>query len=189
MPTGPDSPARREQSARAGQLRGIGMASFSRDPAAPAARPGTRSYARFDAQGDLHLYAVSQSGGQGHETTFVNILADELGISGERVHFHEGDPDVKVVGNGTGGSRSLYGAGSAFKLLGPKIIETAKPHAAAALGAEAAAVQYAAACSTPRAAASACSSSRNNSPQSRHGAVRFQPRPTPWIASPMACSA
>jgi carbon-monoxide dehydrogenase large subunit len=39
------------------------------------------------------------------------------------------------VGNGTGGSRSLYGAGSAFKLLGPKIIETAKAHAAAALGA------------------------------------------------------
>src|SRR5262249_22706574 len=54
------------------------------------------------------------------------------------IHFREGDPDVSVVGNGTGGSRSLYGAGSAVKLLAPKLIETAKPLAAAILGAEAA---------------------------------------------------
>ena len=127
-------PARREQSARAGRLRGIGMASFLEASGAGGA-PRDEVFARFDSEGDLHLYAVSQSGGQGHETTFVNIVTAELGISGERVHFHEGDPDLKMVGNGTGGSRSLYGAGSAFKLLGPKIIETAKPHAAAALGA------------------------------------------------------
>ena len=125
-------PARRAQSARAGRLRGIGMASFLESSGAGGA-PRDEVFARFDAQGDLHLYAVSQSGGQGHETTFVNIVTAELGISGERVHFHEGDPDLKMVGNGTGGSRSLYGAGSAFKLLGPKIIDTARPHAASAL--------------------------------------------------------
>ena len=136
-------PARREQSARAGRLRGIGMASFLESSGAGGA-PRDEVFARFDAPGDLHLYAVSQSGGQGHETTFVNIVTAELGISGERVHFHEGDPDLKMVGNGTGGSRSLYGAGSAFKLLGPKIIETAKAHAAALLGADSAVVRYAA---------------------------------------------
>jgi carbon-monoxide dehydrogenase large subunit len=125
-------PARREQSARAGRLRGIGMASFLESSGAGGA-PRDEVFARFDALGDLHLYAVSQSGGQGHETTFVNIVTAELGIEDERVHFHEGDPDLRMVGNGTGGSRSLYGAGSAFKLLGPKIIETAKPLAAAAL--------------------------------------------------------
>jgi len=125
-------PARRERSARAGRLRGIGMASFLEASGAGGA-PRDEVFARFDARGDLHLYAASQSGGQGHETTFVNIVTAELGISGERVHFHEGDPDVKLVGNGTGGSRSLYGAGSAFKLLGPKIIETAKLYAVAAL--------------------------------------------------------
>ena len=135
-------PARREQSARAGRLRGIGMASFLESSGAGGA-PRDEVYARFDAGGDLHLYAVSQSGGQGHETTFVNIVTAELGISGERVHFHEGDPDLKMVGNGTGGSRSLYGAGSAFKLLGAKIIETAKAHAATALRAELTAVHYA----------------------------------------------
>lgn len=135
-------PARREQSVRAGRLRGIGIASFLESSGAGGA-PRDEVFARFDAMGDLHLYAVSQSGGQGHETTFVNIVAAELGITDERVHFHEGDPDLKIVGNGTGGSRSLYGAGSAFKLLGPKIITTATPHAAAALGVEAPAVRYA----------------------------------------------
>jgi aerobic carbon-monoxide dehydrogenase large subunit len=135
-------PARREQSARAGKLRGIGMATFLEASGAGSA-PRDEVFARFDSAGELHLYAVSQSGGQGHETTFVNIVTSELGISGERVHFHEGDPDLTQVGNGTGGSRSLYGAGSAFKLLGPKIIETAVPHAAAALGAELPTVQYA----------------------------------------------
>lgn len=135
-------PARREQSARAGRLRGIGMASFLESSGAGGA-PRDEVFARFDAEGDLHLYAVSQSGGQGHETTFVNIVTAELGTAGERVHFHEGDPDLRMVGNGTGGSRSLYGVGSAFKLLGPKIIETARPLAAAVLEAEVAAVQYA----------------------------------------------
>ena len=124
--------ARREQSARAGKLRGIGMATFLEASGAGGA-PRDEVVARFDAAGALHLFAVSQSGGQGHETTFVNIVTSELGISGEHVHFHEGDPDLRMVGNGTGGSRSLYGAGSAFKLLGPKIIETAKAHAVAAL--------------------------------------------------------
>ena len=128
-------PARREQSARAGRLRGIGMASFLESSGAGGAAKD-EVFARFDAGGDLHLYAVSQSAGQGHETTFVNIVTEELGISGERVHFHESDPDLMLVGNGTGGSRSLYGAGSAFKLLGPKIIETAAPLAAAALAAD-----------------------------------------------------
>lgn len=134
-------PARRERSARAGRLRGIGMASFLESSGAGGA-PRDEVLARYDAKGDLHLFAVSQSGGQGHETTFVNIVKAELGITGERVHFHEGDPDLKLVGNGTGGSRSLYGAGSAFKLLGPRIIETAKPFAAAALGVDPPALHY-----------------------------------------------
>ena len=134
--------ARRDQSARAGRLRGIGMASFLESSGAGGAARD-EVFARFDAGGDLHLYAVSQSGGQVHETTFVNIVTTGLGISGERVHFHESDPDLRIVGNGTGGSRSLYGAGSAFKLLGPKIVETARPLAAAALGVEAPTVQYA----------------------------------------------
>ncbi len=134
-------PARRERSARAGRLRGIGLSTFL-EISGPSRTPKDQVFARFDARGDLHLYAISQSSGQGHETTFVRIVTDALGTSDERIRFHESDPDLRVIGNGTGGSRSLYGAGSAFFLLGPVLIETARPHAAEALGVAADAVEY-----------------------------------------------
>jgi carbon-monoxide dehydrogenase large subunit len=138
-------PSRRERSKHEGKLRGIGIATFLEASAAGLA-PKDQAFARFDKAAVLHVSCVSQSTGQGHETAFARILCEGLGLigenAGERIRIHEGDPDIAVVGNGTGGSRSLYGAGSAVKLLGPKLIETAKPHAAAALGAEASAVEY-----------------------------------------------
>ena len=138
-------PARRERSKREGKLRGIGIATFLEASAAGLA-PKDQAFARFDQAGILHVSCVSQSTGQGHETAFVRILCEGLGLvgenAGERIRIHEGNLDMTVVGNGTGGSRSLYGAGSAVKLLGPKLIETAMPHAAATLGAEASAVEY-----------------------------------------------
>jgi len=135
-------PERRERSKREGRLRGIGIATFLEASAAGLA-PKDQAFARFDTAGILHVSCVSQSTGQGHETAFVRILCEGLGVTEpERIRIHEGDPDLPVVGNGTGGSRSLYGAGSAVKLLGPKLIATASPHAAAALGAEGSAVEY-----------------------------------------------
>ena len=134
--------ARREQSTRAGLLRGIGLATFL-EISAPGGSPKDQAYAVFDRGGNLDLYAASQSSGQGHETTFVHIVTEALGVGDKCIRFHEGDPDLRVVGNGTGGSRSLLGAGSAFKLLGAKLIETALPHAARELGqASAASVEY-----------------------------------------------
>jgi aerobic carbon-monoxide dehydrogenase large subunit len=134
-------PGRRERSRREGKLRGIGVATFLEASAAGVA-PKDQALARFDKAGVLHVSCVSQSTGQGHETAFVRILTEGLGVTGERIRIHEGDPDLPIVGNGTGGSRSLYGAGSAVKLLVPKLIETAKPHAEAILGAEVSAVEF-----------------------------------------------
>ena len=128
--------ARRAASAKKGLLRGIGIATFL-EASGAGWTPKDQVGARFDANGDLHIYAASQSNGQGHETTFVRIVSDVLGLATvdtERVRLHEGDPDTLLVGNGTGGSRSLYGAGSALKLLAEKIVAVALPHAAAALG-------------------------------------------------------
>jgi len=131
--------ARRERAQREGKLRGIGIATFLEASAAGVA-PKDQAYARFDASGILHVSCVSQSTGQGHETAFARILSEGLGLihenAGERIRIHEGNLDLAVVGNGTGGSRSLYGAGS----LVAKLIETAQPLAAEALGADA--VEY-----------------------------------------------
>src|SRR5258708_8732956 len=127
---------RRERSKRDGKLRGIGIATFLEASAAGVAAKD-QAHARFDKSGGLHVYTVSQSTGQGHETAFARIFREGLGTAADRIRFHEGDPDVPIVGNGTGGSRSLYGAGSAVKLLVGKLIETAKPLATAELGGEA----------------------------------------------------
>jgi len=133
-------PERRERAQRDGKLRGIGISNFLEASAAGVAAKD-QAHARFDKSGDLHVYTVSQSTGQGHETAFTRIFREGLGLAdksaAERIRFHEGDPDMSVVGNGTGGSRSLYGAGSAVKLLVAKLIETATPLAAAELGADA----------------------------------------------------
>src|SRR5438034_2684521 len=138
LPDWKDFPARRERAKREGKLRGIGIATFLEASAAGVA-PKDQAYARFDASGMLHVSCVSQSTDQGHETAFVRILCEGLAVAGDSIRIHEGNLDLAVVGNGTGGSRSLYGAGSAVKLLVAKLVETAKPPAAVALGGD---VQY-----------------------------------------------
>ena len=133
-------PGRRERSKREGRLRGIGIATFL-EASAAGVFAKDQAHARFDKNGELHVYTVSQSTGQGHETAFTRIFREGLGLSHDEaangIRFHEGDPDMTIVGNGTGGSRSLYGAGSAVKLLVAKLIDTAAPLASAELGASA----------------------------------------------------
>src|SRR5207247_1347682 len=82
-------PARREREKREGKLRGSGIATFLEASAAGVA-PKDQAYARFDASGILHVSCVSQSTGQGHETAFVRILCEGLGVTGERIRIHEG---------------------------------------------------------------------------------------------------
>jgi carbon-monoxide dehydrogenase large subunit len=134
--------ARRAESARAGRLRGIGIATYLE-----ASGGGTAAkdqvVARFDRSGALHIHSVAMASGQGHETSFSQIVAGALGVAVEDVRYHGSDPRLALVGNGTGGSRSLYGQGSAFKRLGEKLIEVARPHAAGLLECAAADLEYA----------------------------------------------
>jgi carbon-monoxide dehydrogenase large subunit len=81
------------------------------------------------------LYCRAQSSGQGHETSLVQVFCGATGLRPERVRYRASDPEVELQGNGTGGSRTLLGAGSSFKLLGEAVLAKARPHAAEALGA------------------------------------------------------
>ena len=131
-----DFAARRRESAAGGRLRGIGFACYL-EASGGGAAPSDQVAGRFGADGRLTLFAMTGPSGQGHETSFAQIVADGLGIDLDDIAYRASDPASGLVGNGTGGSRSLLGAGSAFKKLVPAIIEKARPHAAAALGAEA----------------------------------------------------
>lgn len=125
--------ARRKESEARGKLRGIGLGYYIEKSGAGGA-PKDQVMCEFDGNGGLMLFAVTGPSGQGHETSFAQIMADGLGISPSGIGYRAGDPSQDIIGNGTGGSRSLYGAGSAFKNLVTRIIEVSQPIAAEQLG-------------------------------------------------------
>ena len=72
------------------------------------------AHIKMDASGDVVVTSGTCGHGQGHETTFAQLVADRLGISPDRVKLRQGDTDLTSFGWGTFGSRSLViGGGSA----------------------------------------------------------------------------
>ncbi len=114
--------ARREAAARAGKLRGIGLACYLEASGAGAV-PADTVQGDFDEQGMLTIYGVTGASGQGHETSFATIVEQELGLPAARVRYAAGHHGRALMGNGTGGSRTLYGAGSAIVELCARIRE------------------------------------------------------------------
>ena len=64
--------------------------------------------------------------GQGHETSFKQILHEKLGIDPKEVQFIDGDTDRVAFGMGSNGSRSMVAGGTALVLAADKIIEKGK---------------------------------------------------------------
>ena len=80
--------------------------------------------------GKVSVYTGSQQQGQGHETTFAQIVADRLGISTDDVDVVHGDTGRVQFGMGTYGSRSASVGGSAIVVSLDKIVEKSKRIAA-----------------------------------------------------------
>ena len=126
-------PARRRASESAGKLRGIGLATYI-EFSSPGFYPKDEVELRFAPDGQVLLYSATHSSGQGHETTFAQIVSDVLGIAPERIRHVPGDPDVRLIGSATGGSRSLFGVGSVFKLAAEAAAQAGVALAARRLG-------------------------------------------------------
>lgn len=124
---------RRQKAAEIGKLRGIGLAYFIESSAAGNFAKD-QIEGKFNRHGELQIYGVTGASGQGHETSFTQIAADTLGYPVEKVSYTAGQADHKMIGNSTGGSRTLYGAGSAVKNMCVKFIEKFQPLAAEHLG-------------------------------------------------------
>lgn len=122
---------RRAEARARGRLYGRGMATAI-EPTG-AGNVADNIDVRFAEDGAITVYAVSHSSGQGHETAFAEVIARLLGIPAETVRLREGDVNVRLVGNGTGGSRSMHGVGSALHVAGLEIIRKGMPIAADAL--------------------------------------------------------
>ena len=109
-------PARREEARRRGKLRGIGMSNYIEACGiAPSAAVGSlgagvglweSAEVRVNAVGTIEVLTGSHSHGQGHETTFAQLVAERFGVGLDTVSIVHGDTDKVQMGMGTYGSRS-----------------------------------------------------------------------------------
>lgn len=145
-------PARKRKAARRGKLRGIGVSTYvevaggtpSRVSGAMGSRGGRAEAAqiRVHPGGDVTVFSGTHSHGQGHETTFAQIVAERLGIPLARVKIVQGDTEKVPFGRGTIASRSLVIGGSAILAGLDKIIRKGAKIAAHLLEASAADIVY-----------------------------------------------
>ena len=103
-------PERRRQSEAAGRLRGLGFAYHIKGT---GGSPHENVEIRFDGRGTVSLFTGTQTIGQGHHTTFPQIVGDLLGLDTGQIRLCEGDTDLIPKGGGHGSSRSTYMAGTA----------------------------------------------------------------------------
>jgi carbon-monoxide dehydrogenase large subunit len=112
--------ARREAARKRGKLLGIGVATAV---AATGGRDYEHAEIRFDPSGGVVLITGSMDHGQGHGTTFKQVLSEKLGIDADLIRYRYGDSDLVTMGIGTFGSRSAQLAGSAIVVAGDRLIE------------------------------------------------------------------
>jgi carbon-monoxide dehydrogenase large subunit len=133
-------PARKAEAAKRGKLRGLGYASYieacgiapSNIAGALGARAGLfeAGEVRVHPTGSVTVFTGSHSHGQGHETTFAQVVASRLGIPVENVDVVHGDTGRVLFGMGTYGSRSLAVGGTAIVKALDKIVAKGKKIAA-----------------------------------------------------------
>ncbi len=133
-------PARRRAAAARGKLRGIGMSTYveacgiapSKLVGQLGARAGLYEVAniRVHPTGSVTVFTGTHSHGQGHETTFAQLVSDQLGVPVDLVDVVHGDTAKIPFGMGTYGSRSLAVGGSAMVKAMDKVIAKGKKIAA-----------------------------------------------------------
>jgi carbon-monoxide dehydrogenase large subunit len=144
---------RKDASAGKGLLRGIGYASYIEAcgiaPSSVAGALGARAglfeagEVRVHPTGTVTVFTGTHSHGQGHETTFAQVVADRLGIGIDAVDIQHGDTDKILFGMGTYGSRSLAVGGTAIVMAVDKVIAKGKKIAAHLLEASDADIEFA----------------------------------------------
>jgi carbon-monoxide dehydrogenase large subunit len=121
---------RRRDSEARGRLRGLGFAYHIKGT---GGSPHENVDIRFEADGTVSLITGTQTIGQGHETTFPQILAERLGVPNLKITLRQGDTDLIATGGGHGSSRATYMGGTAIWRASDEIIAKGKRVAADAL--------------------------------------------------------
>ncbi|HYO13408.1 MAG TPA: xanthine dehydrogenase family protein molybdopterin-binding subunit [Thermoanaerobaculia bacterium] len=146
-------PQRRAASEARGKLRGFGISTYieacgiapSALVGALGARAGLYEAAsvRVHPTGSVTVFTGAHSHGQGHETTFAQLVVEKLGVPFDNVEIVHGDTDRIPFGMGTYGSRSAAVGGSAIVKAIDKIVDKGKKVAAHLLEASVADIEFA----------------------------------------------
>ncbi|MDE5440555.1 molybdopterin-dependent oxidoreductase [Bradyrhizobium sp. CSA207] len=119
-------PKRAKLAKKQGLIRGIGLASYVEICGVMGEETAN---VRLDPNGDVTVLIGTQSSGQGHQTAYAQIVAEQFGLPPERVHVRQGDTAEIATGLGTGGSASIPSGGvsveRATRELGQKLKEIA----------------------------------------------------------------
>lgn len=132
--------ARKSQSEKRGRLRGIGLCNFVENA---GGAPSEFAEVKVEPTGRVMLYGGSGPSGQGHETAFAQVLADELGLPFEDVKVVIGDTAQVRAGYGSAASRSMRKSGTATVLSARAMVEKGRTLAGEILEAAVRDIEYA----------------------------------------------
>lgn len=130
---------RRAVSFENGRLRGIGMSYYVETCAGLG---NEITHVRFEENGRITVLVGTQSSGQGHETSYAQIIATELDVDIDKIDIVQGDTKLVPTGVGTGGSRSMAIGGSSIYRSVRSMIESGRKLAAEVLEAAAADIEF-----------------------------------------------
>jgi carbon-monoxide dehydrogenase large subunit len=136
----PNVEKRRAEARSHGRILGVGM---SNTVTGVASTNFEHVEVRFDPSGGITLLSGAMDHGQGHGTTFRQVLADRLGIDGDRIRYRYGDTDKVATGTGTFNARCAVFVGSAVTIAADKVIAKGRRIAAHLLEAADADIEYA----------------------------------------------
>src|SRR5271165_2579464 len=130
--------ARRARSEAAGKHRGRSITYYVDNTGVF----NERMELRFDPSGEVTIVAGTLSHGQGHETSYAQMVADWRGVPEDKIHLKQADTDEVAIGRGTYASRSMMIGVSALRAAADEVIERGKRFAAHLMEADAADIAF-----------------------------------------------
>src|SRR5499426_3159032 len=122
---------RRREAKKRGKLLGLGLANYVESS---IGAPNEQARITVRPEGRVDVVIGTQPSGQGHETSFAQVVSDLMRVPVERVKIILGDTDVVKVGGGSHSGRSMRHAATVFAKAMPELIERGKQIAAIVLG-------------------------------------------------------
>jgi carbon-monoxide dehydrogenase large subunit len=130
---------RRAASEAAGKQRGRGIVYYVDNTGIF----NDRMEIRFDPSGTVTIHSGTMNHGQGHETSYGQMVSGWLGVPMENIRLAQGDTDQITIGRGTYASRSMMVGGSALRAAADDVIDRGKKFAAHFMEADAADIDFA----------------------------------------------